>query len=75
MKQIILILLLSFSVTVNAQQKIKKCTVIKTEKIGPHKIKVIKKNNCVNPPVITIRTYLKKEWDKKQRKRKKRKND
>ncbi len=75
MKQIILILLLSFSVTVNAQQRIKKCTVIKTEKIGPHKIKVIKKNNCVNPPVITIKTYLKKEWDKKQRKRKKRKND
>ena len=75
MKQIILILLLSFSVTVNAQQKIKKCTIIKTEKIGPHKIKVIKKNNCVNPPVITIKTYLKKEWDKKQRKRKKRKND
>ena len=75
MKQIILILLLSFSVTVNAQQKIKKCTIIKTEKIGPHKIKVIKKNNCVNPPVITIKTYLKKEWDKKQKKRKKRKND
>ena len=75
MKQIILILLLSFSVTVNAQQKIKKCTVVKTEKIGPHKIKVIKKNNCVNPPVITIKTYLKKEWDKKQKKRKKRKND
>ena len=75
MKKIILILLLSFSVTVNAQQRIKKCTVIKTEKIGPHKIKVIKKNNCVNPPVITIKTYLKKEWDKKQRKRKKRKND
>ena len=75
MKQLILILLLSFSVTVNAQQKIKKCTVVKTEKIGPHKIKVIKKNNCVNPPVITIKTYLKKEWDKKQRKRKKRKND
>ena len=75
MKQIILILLLSFSVTVNAQQRIKKCTIIKTEKIGPHKIKVIEKNNCVNPPVITIKTYLKKEWDKKQRKRKKRKND
>ncbi len=75
MKKIILILLLSFSVTVNAQQRIKKCTVIKTEKIGPHKIKVIKKNNCVNPPVITIKTYLKKEWDKKQKKRKKRKND
>ena len=75
MKQLILILLLSFSVTVNAQQKIKKCTVVKTEKIGPHKIKVIKKNNCVNPPVITIKTYLKKEWDKKRKKRKKRKND
>ncbi len=75
MKQLILMLLLSFSVTVNAQQKIKKCTVVKTEKIGPHKIKVIKKNNCVNPPDITIKTYLKKEWDKKQRKRKKRKND
>tara|TARA_R100001163_G_scaffold6775_3_gene7400 strand:- start:156 stop:383 length:228 start_codon:yes stop_codon:yes gene_type:complete len=75
MKQIILILLLSFSVTVNAQQRIKKCTVVKTEKIGPHKIKVIKKNNCVNPPVITVKHYLKKEWDKKQRKRKKRKND
>ena len=37
--------------------------------------KVIKKNNCVNPPVITVKHYLKKEWDKKQRKRKKRKND
>ena len=75
MKQIILILLLSFSVTVNAQQRIKKCTVVKTEKIGPHKIKVIKKNNCVNPPVIIVKNYLKKEWDKKQKKRKKRKND
>jgi len=75
MKQIILILLLSFSVTVNAQQKIKKCTVIKTEKIGPHKTRVIKKNNCVNPPVITIKTYLTKEWEKKRKKRKKRKND
>ena len=60
MKQIILILLLSFSVTVNAQQKIKKCTVVKTEKIGPHKVKVIKKNNCVNPPVITVKTLFKK---------------
>ena len=72
MKQIILILLLSFSVTVNAQQKIKKCTVVKTEKIGPHKIKVIKKNTCGEITVVKIQTYLKKDWQKLQKKRKQR---
>ena len=61
MKQIILILLLSFSVTVNAQQRIKKCTVVKTEKIGPHKIKVIKKRREATM-AVTFNDIKKKKY-------------
>jgi len=67
MKKLILILLLSFSFTVNAQ---KKCVTIKVEKIEEHKVKVIKTNTCKN--VVTVRVYFKKEWDSIQKKRKQR---
>jgi len=79
MKQIILMLLLSFSVTVNAQQKMKKCVTTTIEKVGDYKVKVIKKNKCGDQTVVKIQTYLKKDWLALQKKRKqrikKRKND
>ncbi len=68
MKNIILILLLSFSLTINAQ---KKCITVKVEKIENYRVKVVTTDTCKK--VITARTMLKKEWDSLQRKRKSRK--
>jgi len=68
MKNIILILLLSFSLTINAQ---KKCITVKVEKIENYRVKVITTDTCKN--VIIVKTILKKEWDSLQRKRKSRK--
>jgi len=70
MKKLILILLLSFSFTVNAQERKEKCTTIKVEKIEEHKVKIIKTNTCKN--IVTVRVYFKKEWDSIQKKRKQR---
>tara|TARA_Y100000289_G_C3825765_1_gene101022 strand:+ start:347 stop:577 length:231 start_codon:yes stop_codon:yes gene_type:complete len=69
MKNLILILLLSFSFTVNAQ---KKCVTTTVEKVGDYKVKVIKKNKCGEKTVIKIQTYLKKDWLALQKKRKQR---
>ncbi len=68
MKNIILILLLSFSLTINAQ---KKCITVKVEKIENYRVKVVTTDTCKK--VITARTMLKKEWDSLQKKRKSRK--
>ena len=68
MKNIILILLLSFSLTINAQ---KKCITVKIEKIENYRVKVITTDTCKK--VITVKTMLKKEWDSLQKKRKSRK--
>ena len=68
MKNIILILLLSFSLTINAQ---KKCITVKIEKIENYRVKVITTDTCKK--VITVKTILKKEWDSLQKKRKSRK--
>ena len=68
MKNIILILLLSFSLTINAQ---KKCITVKVEKIENYRVKVITTDTCKK--VITVKTVLKKEWDSLQKKRKSRK--
>ncbi|NQY43283.1 MAG: hypothetical protein HRT87_08075 [Legionellales bacterium] len=74
MKNLIIILLLSFSLTVNAQERKKDCIVTKVEYVESYRVKVTKINKCTN--VIVIRTYLKKEWDalKKKRKNRKKKN-
>ena len=71
MKNLIIILLLCFSLTVNAQQRNKKCMLTKVEYVESYKVKVTKINKCKN--VIVVRTYLKKEWDALQKKRKTRK--
>lgn len=63
MKNIILILLLSFSLTINAQ---KKCITVKVEKIENYRVKVVTTDTCKK--VITTRTMLKKEWDSLQKK-------
>ena len=68
MKNIILILLLSFSLTINAQ---KKCITVKVEKIENYRVKVTTTDTCKK--VITVKTMLKKEWDSLQKKRKSRK--
>tara|TARA_R100001463_G_scaffold75286_3_gene129291 strand:+ start:310 stop:534 length:225 start_codon:yes stop_codon:yes gene_type:complete len=73
MKKYILILLLLISTTVFTQE-IKKCVEVKVEKLDTYKVKVTKINNCVEPKEITIRAYLRHEWIKKQ-KRKKKKNE
>ena len=69
MKKSILILLLTFSLTITAKEK---CTTTIVEKLGEYKVKVIKKNTCGELPVIKIKTYLKKDWQKLQKKRKQR---
>ena len=67
MKNLILILLLTFSLTITAKEK---CTTTIVEKLGDYKVKVIKKNTCGETTVIKIQTYLKKDWQKLQKKRK-----
>ena len=75
MKKLIIILL-AFTLTSNAQEVRKKCVTITEEKLPNYKVKVIKTNHCVEPKEITIRTYITTEWEKKKRKkRKKRKNE
>ena len=69
MKNIILILLLTFSLTITAKEK---CNTTIVKKAGEYKVKVIKKNTCGELPVIKIQTYLKKDWQKLQKKRKQR---
>ena len=49
MKNIILILLLSFSLTINAQ---KKCITVKVEKIENYRVKVVTTDTCKK--VITV---------------------
>lgn len=71
MKNLIIILLLSFSLTANAQERKNKCMVTKIEYVESYRVKVTKINKCTN--VIVVRTYLKKEWDALQKKRKSRK--
>ena len=75
MKQLIIILL-AFTLTSNAQEVRKKCITITEEKLPNYKVKVIKTNHCVETKKITIQTYIITEWEKKKRKkRKKRKNE
>ncbi len=71
MKKIILILL-AFTLTTNAQER-KKCVTTTIEKVGEHKVKVIRKNTCGDQVVIKIQTYLRKDWQALHKKRKKRK--
>ena len=68
MKKIILILL-AFTLTTNAQER-KKCVTTTIEKVGEHKVKVIRKNACGDQVVIKIQTYLRKDWQALQKKRK-----
>ena len=68
-KLLAIILLLTFSLTITAKEK---CTTTIVEKLGDYKVKVIKKNTCGETTVIKIQTYLKKDWQKLQKKRKQR---
>jgi len=71
MKNLIIIMLLSFSLTANAQERKNKCMVTKIEYVESYRVKVTKINKCKN--VVVVKTYLKKEWDALQKKRKTRK--
>ena len=74
MKKTILILLLLISTTTFTQER-KKCVEVKVEKLDAYRVKVTKTNNCVEPKEVTVQAYLRHEWNKKQKQRKKRKND
>ena len=67
----IIIILLAFTLNLNAQQSKKKCITVKVEKIENYRVKVVTTDTCKK--VITTRTMLKKEWDSLQKKRKSRK--
>lgn len=72
MKKITLILLLLIAFNTNAQKRTK-CVTTVVEKVNDYKVKVIRKNTCGNTTVIKIQTYLKKDWQALQKKRKSRK--
>jgi len=72
MRKIILVLLLLVAFNTNAQQR-KNCVTTVVEKVSDYKVKVIRKNTCGNTTVIKIQTYLKKDWEALQKKRKLRK--
>lgn len=71
MKNLIIILLLSISLTANAQEKKEKCVTVKVEKLDQWRVKVVKVNTCKN--ITTVSTMLKREWDSRKKKRKARK--
>ena len=60
------------TLTTNAQER-KKCITTTIEKVGEHRVKVIRKNTCGDQVVIKIQTYLRKDWQALQKKRKLRK--
>ena len=68
MKNLIIVLLLSFSLTANAQKIKKNCVITKVEYVESYRVKVTKINKCKK--VIVVRTYLEKEWNALQKKRK-----
>ncbi len=72
MKKITLILLLLIAFNTNAQKRTNCVTTI-VEKLNDYKVKVIRKNTCGDKTVIKIQTYLKKDWQALQKKRKSRK--
>ena len=59
MKNLIIIILLSFSLTANAQERKNKCMVTKIEYVESYRVKVTKINKCKN--VIVVKTYIKEE--------------
>ena len=67
----IIVILLAFTLTTNAQER-KKCVTTTIERVGEHKVKVIRKNTCGDQVVIKIQTYLRKDWQALQKKRKQR---
>ena len=71
MKNLIIILLLSISLTANAQDKKEKCVTVKVEKLDEWRVKVVKVDTCKN--ITTVSNMLKREWDSRQKKRKARK--
>ena len=72
MKNLIIILLLVFNLSVFSQEKTsEKCIKVTVERLDHARVKVTENNKCTN--VITVRSYLLMEWNKIQaEKRKKR---
>ena len=64
----IIIILLAFTLTTNAQEK---CVTIKVEKIEDYRVKITKTNTCKN--IVTVSTMLEKDWRSRKKKRKNRK--
>ena len=68
----IIIILLAFTLTANAQERKEKCVTIKVEKIEDYRVRITKNDVCNN--VITVTTMLEKDWRSRKNKRKKLKN-
>ena len=67
----IIIILLAFTLTANAQERKEKCVTIKVEKIEDYRVKITKTNTCKN--IVTVSTMLEKDWRSRKKKRKNRK--
>jgi len=65
MKNLIIVLLLVFSLSTFSQEKANvKCVKVTVEKLDHARVKVTETNRCTN--VITVRSYLILEWKKIQ---------
>jgi hypothetical protein len=64
----IIIILLAFTLTTNAQEK---CVTLKVEKIENYRVRITKTDTCKN--IITVTTMLEKDWRSRKKKRKTRK--
>jgi len=72
MKNLIIVFLLVFNLSVFAQEKSsEKCIKVTVERLDHARVKVVEHNKCTN--VYTVKSYLILEWNKIQAdKRKKR---
>tara|TARA_R100001163_G_scaffold39244_1_gene29878 strand:- start:101 stop:322 length:222 start_codon:yes stop_codon:yes gene_type:complete len=67
----IIIILLAFTLTANAQERKQKCVTLKVEKIEDYRVRITKTDTCKN--IITVTTMLEKDWRSRKKKRKTRK--
>jgi hypothetical protein len=70
MKNLIIILLLVFNLSVFSQEKqSEKCIKVTVERLDHARVKVTENNKCTN--VITVKSYLILEWKKIQAEKRK----
>ena len=76
MKNLIIVFLLVFNLSVFSQEKSsEKCVKVTVERLDYARVKVVEHNKCTN--VYTVKSYLISEWNKIEadRKKKRKKKD